>query len=185
MQYGIPSSLVNGTAPNAHEFTIDLICPELTTPEVDQALKQKRDDIKKEDIIVTLDTRGLPQRFLLENNMDEQNSAALGNLNVNGGPGGIYESSVPQTKGGKPEDGENNPMIKVKSPDERLDDDMGNDEPTEDRLLDKQAGRFRKAMIKVELDQDLEFQDVRLRILRFVEIDPETLKSEAVSGELL
>jgi hypothetical protein len=43
-------------------------------------------------------------------------------------------------------------MIKVKSPDERLDDDMGNDEPTEDRLLDKQAGRFRKAMIKVELD---------------------------------
>lgn len=76
-------------------------------------------------------------------------------------------------------------MIKVKSPEERLDDEMGNDEPTEDRLIDKQAGRFRKALIKVELDQDLEFQDVRLRILRFVEIDPESLKSEAVSGELL
>jgi hypothetical protein len=43
-------------------------------------------------------------------------------------------------------------MIKVKSPEDRLDDDVGNEEITEDRILDNQAGRFRKAMIKVELD---------------------------------
>ncbi|CAD8089671.1 unnamed protein product [Paramecium primaurelia] len=162
-RYGIPASLVYGNSTNTNEFTIDAIAPELVDI-------KNQDDLKSQGLVTTIDTSQLQQNFLLGRGESDDEMSLEEEEN-------IYEPaqqvSQMQSKIGDSNLGQmlnQNHQYKETAVDLSQQVQNSKIEEAKSKKLQKQQ-RYKKYKIKAFVQDETEFGDQKIQIIRFYEVD--------------